>query len=170
MIWIVVGIVVWLVFAIRIFRDNTWRVGDRVLLSIAAALLSFAGTLTLLLFSSLIATDCAEIDYKVVSDTEIIALKDNQNVSGNFYIMGGYVNEDFYYYYATETEFGYKTEKVEADNAYIKYTDGETHIERYVGEFASNTAKLFGFAPCKDRYIIYCPHGTVANEFAVDLE
>jgi hypothetical protein len=106
----------------------------------------------------------------MVSDTKIIALKDNQNVSGSFYIMGGYVDEDLYYYYATETEFGYKTEKVKADNAYIKYTDGETHIEKYVGEFANDSANFWGFPMCDNRYIIYCPDGTVTNEFIVDLE
>lgn len=84
--------------------------------------------------------------------------------------MGGYVDEDLYYYYATETEFGYKTEKVKANNAYIKYADGETHIERYVGEFANEKNNLWGFPICDDRYIIYCPDGTVTNEFIVDLE
>lgn len=42
----------------------------------------------------------------VVSDTKIVALKDNQNISGNYYLLSGYVDEDLYYYYATETEFG----------------------------------------------------------------
>ena len=81
-----------------------------------------------------------------------------------------YVNDDLYYYYATETEFGYKTEKVSADNAYIKYTDGETHIEKYAGEFVNDIPYLFGYPICEDRYIIYCPDGTVTNEFNVDLE
>jgi hypothetical protein len=123
-----------------------------------------------LVISSEIVTSCAEINYNIVSDTKIIALKDNQNVSGNFYITGGYVNENLYYYYATETELGYKIGKIKADNAYIKYTDGETHIERHRGEFANDNAYLWGYPACNDRYIIYCPDGTVTNEFNVDLE
>lgn len=170
MIWLVIGMIACLAWIIYIFCDswNDWV--EKILESIIAVLVSFLITFIMLIVSSTIVTGCAEINYNVVSDTKIIALKDNQNISGNFYIMGGYVNENLYYYYATETEFVYKTEKVKADNAYIKYTDGETHIERYVGEFANDGANLWGFPMCNDRYIIYCPDGTVTNEFIVDLE
>ena len=170
MIWLILGTLICVGVIVCICCDtwNDWVV--KILLSILTVLVSFLTTLIMLVVSSVIVTGCAEINYNVVSDTKIIALKDNQNISGNFYIMGGYVNENLYYYYATETEFGYKTEKARADNAYIKYTDGETHIERYVGEFANNSANLWGFPMCNDRYIIYCPDGTVTNEFIVDLE
>lgn len=170
MIWLILGALVCVGVIVYICRDswNDWV--EKILLSILTVLVSFLITFIMLIVSSEIVTGCAEINYNVVSDTKIIALKDNQNISGNFYIMGGYVNENLYYYYATETEFGYKTEKVRADNAHIKYTDGETHIERYVGEFANDSANLWGFPMCNDRYIIYCPDGTVTNEFIVDLE
>lgn len=131
---------------------------------------SFLVSLIVCAAASGIATDFAEVDYKVISDTKIIALKDNQNVSGGFYILGGYVDEDLYYYYAEETEFGYKTEKIDASDAYIKYTDDEAHIEKLRGEFANDIAYLFGIPMCDHRYIIYCPEGTVINEFNVDLE
>lgn len=84
--------------------------------------------------------------------------------------MGGYVNEDLYYYYAIETEFGYKTEKLKAENVYIKYTDGEPHIERCEGDFVNEKLYFWGFPTCDERYVIYCPEGTVTNEFDVDLE
>lgn len=171
MIWIVVGIIICFALIIRILRDNGYTVNARILLSIAIALCSFGCTVSVWLFSSLVVTSFAEIDYNdVVSDTKIVALKDNQGVGGNFYIMGGYVDGGLYYYYTTETELGYKTEKVKAENSYIKYTDGETHIERYIGEFANDKVKLLGSPVCEDRYVIYCPHGTITNEFAVDLE
>ena len=170
MIWLILGTLICVSVIVCICCDtwNDWV--EKILLSILTVLVSFLITLIMLIVSSAIVTGCAEINYNVVSDTKIIALKDNQNISGNFYIMGGYVNENLYYYYATETEFGYKTEKVRADNTYIKYTDGETHIERYVGEFANDSANIWGFPMCNDRYIIYCPDGTVTNEFIVDLE
>ena len=170
MIWFIAGIIVFFALVIRIFRDSRNDCLEGGCLSIAAGLVCSSVTALVLLFSSAFITDCAEVDYKVVSDTKIVALKDNQNTSGNFYIMGGYVDENLYYYYATETEFGYKTEKVEADNAYIKYTDGAPHIERYVGEFVDDKVKLLGSFIGEDRYIIYCPYGTVTNEFVVDLE
>ena len=170
MIWFIIGFIVSVLIIINIFRDdwNDWfeKIFGSILVLFLLLLISFL----VLIISSSIVSCCAEIDYNVSSDTKIIALKDNQNVNGSFYIMGGYVDEDLYYYYATETEFGYKTEKVKADNAYIKYTDDETHIERYVGEFVNDGTYLLGFPMCNDRYIIYCPDGTVTNEFNVDLE
>ena len=84
--------------------------------------------------------------------------------------MGGYVDEDLYYYYAIETEFGYKIEKIKADNVYIQYTDGETHIEKYEGDFVHKSKYIWGFPMCDDRYIIYCPEGTITHEFNIDLE
>lgn len=170
MIWWILGALVCVGVIVCICCDtwNDWV--EKILLSIMTVVISTVITFIVLLVSSAIASCCAEIDYNMVSDTKIIALKDNQNASGSFYIMGGYVDEDLYYYYATETEFGYKTEKVKADNAYIKYTDGETHIEKYAGEFANDASNLWGFPMCDDRYIIYCPDGTVTNEFSIDLE
>lgn len=170
MIWLILGVLVCIGVIIYICCDswNNWV--EKILLSVLTVVVSVAVTLIVLLLSSVITSYCADFDYNMVSDTKIIALKDNQNISGSFYIMGGYVDEDLYYYYATETEFGYKAEKVKANNAYIKYADGETHIERYVGEFVNNSSNLWGFPICDDRYIIYCPDGTVTNEFIVDLE
>lgn len=170
MIWLIAGVVVCAIIIIGIFRDSCNDLLDKFFFSFLALLLSFIISILVLVGVSAIASCCADIDYDIVSDTKIIALKDNQNVSGRFYIMGGYVDEDLYYYYAVETEFGYKTEKIKADNAYIKYTDGETHIERYKGEFANSNMNLWGFPMCEDRYIIYVPNGTVTNEFKVDLE
>ena len=169
MIWIIIGFIVSIVIIIYICCDEYNDFGEKIFLSFATLLVSALFTFIVLLGASAIIS-CDEPNYNMVSDTKIVALKDNQNISGNFYIFGGYVNEDLYYYYATETEFGYKTEKVSSANAYIKYTDGETHIERYEGEFASKKAYVWGFPMYVDKYIIYCPDGTVTNEFNVDLE
>jgi hypothetical protein len=170
MIWIIIGLVVFLVVTIKILCDSWYDWQEKLLYPLAALILSSMMTFLVLLIASGIVSDCAEIDYDMVSDTKIVALKDNQNVSGNFYIMGGYVDEDLYYYYATETQFGYKTEKVKADNTYIKYTDGETHIEKYEPKFVNDYVYLFGLPMNLSRYIVYCPENTIANDFRIDLE
>ncbi len=170
MIWFIIGFVVAIAIIIKIFCNewNDW--GDKIGGSILTLICTFLVSVAVLLAASIFVNCCAEIEYNVASDTKIIALKDNQNVNGSFYIMGGYIDEDLYYYYAVETEFGYKTEKMRAYNVYIKYTDGEAHIERHRGEFTNDIANLFGFPMCDDIYIIYCPEGTITNEFNVDLE
>jgi hypothetical protein len=170
MIWIIIGLVVFIVVTIKVLCDSYYDWDEKILHPLGTLFLSSMITFLVLLISSGIVSCIAEVDYDMESDTKIIALKDNQNVNGRFYIMGGYVNEDLYYYYATETEFGYKTEKVKSENAYIKYTDGETHIEKYEPKFVNEFAYLFGFPMHLSRHIIYCPEGTVTNDFRIDLE
>lgn len=171
MIWLIIGLVVAIaIIIVGCVSEEWYTIGEKIGCSIAVLLTSFVCSMAVLCFASAIVSAVAEIEYNVVSDTKIIALKDNQNVNGNFYIMGGYVDEDLYYYYAVETEFGYKTEKIKAENAYIKYTDGEAHIERCDAEFVNDDMRFWGACTCDDRYIIYCPEGTVANEFEIDLE
>lgn len=172
MIWLIISLIVTIAIIIYHWRENLWYgVGLCILETVGILLTSFFVTVLIVVLSSaIVSSNDNIIEYNKVSDTKIIALKDNQNVSGSFYIMGGYVDEDLYYYYATETEFGYKTEKVKAENTYIKYTDGETHIERYFGEFTKDGLYFWGFPWCYDRYIIYVPDGTVTNEFNIDLE
>lgn len=170
MIWFIIGSLVAVVMIVYAFCDTWNDFADKIFALIAAPIISFIISLLVFLLASTIISYFVEINYKVVSDTKIIALKDNQNINGKFYIIGGYIDEDLYYYYATETELGYKTEKIKADNAYIKYTDGETHVEKYNAEFANDTVNLFASPLCNSRYIIYCPEDTVTNEFSVDLE
>lgn len=170
MIWFIIGFVVAVAIIIYIWCDDWNDLGDKIGGSVLALLASFLISLIICLVASLITSYCAELEYNVASDTKIVALKDNQNISGSFYIMGGYVDEDLYYYYAIETEFGYKTEKIKADNVYIKYTDGEPHIERYDAEFANDGLYLWGVCISDNRYIIHCLEGTITNEFDIDLE
>lgn len=170
MIWVIIGLVVFIVVTIKVLCDSYYDWGEKLSYPIGTLILSSMITFLVLLISSGIVSCIAEVDYDMVSDTKIVALKDNQNVSGNFYIMGGYVDEDLYYYYATETQFGYKTEKVKADNTYIKYTDGETHIEKYEPKFVNDYVYLFGLPMNLSKYIVYCPENTIVNDFRIDLE
>ena len=170
MIWLIIGLVVCIVVIIYIFGDGCWDLLEKFLASLMTLFFAFLLSFSVLYLGSVCISFIADVEYEIASDTQIIALKDNQNVGGSFYIMGGYVNEDLYYYYATETEFGCKVEKIKSENSYIKYTDGNTHIEKYKPKFVNEFAYLFGLPVQPSRHIIYCPKGTVTNEFRVDLE
>lgn len=171
MIWLIIGIIVMIIAIIYTWKEEYWvDVGDCILMSIVILVMGSIITLLILVFSSGAVSSGDVFEFKQVEDIPIIALKDNQNTEGHFYLTGGYVNESLYYYYAIETEFGYKTEKIKADNAYIKYTNEQPHIERYEGDFADAWRYLWGFPVCVDRYIIYCPEGTVDETFLIDLE
>ena len=170
MFWFILGLIVFVAYTVCVWCDDTNYLSEKMWYSIAALMVSALVSLLALLIASGVISNYADVDYKIVSDTKIIALKDNTNAIGSIYIMGGYVDENLYYYYATETEFGYKTEKIVANNAYIRYTDGEARIEKYKAEFVNDNVSFFAFIDCPDRYVIYCPEGTITNEFNVDLE
>ena len=170
MFWLICGFIIWVIFTIS-FCCNCWYdLSEKIFLSITFAMITILIALLGLLMTSSIATGCVEIDYNISSDTKIIALKDNQNVNGNFYIFGGYVNEELYYYYAKETEFGYKTDKIPANDVYIKYTESDPHIEEYTGTFKNDIVSFFAVPLNCYRYVIYCPENTITTEFNVDLE
>jgi hypothetical protein len=170
MIWFIIGCVAAIVIIIHICIDDWNDLFDKILFSILTIVVSLVVSSLVFVMTSAVVSACTDIDYVKETDTKITALKDNQNISGGFYIMGGYIDEELYYYYATETEFGYKTEKIESDNAYIKYTKGQAHIETYSGDFHNSFLYTFAIPLVDNRYIIYCPENTITTEFAVDLE
>lgn len=170
MIWFIIGFIVAVIIIIYGCCTEWYGFWTKIGCSVMSLLLCLLiGAFGCIITSRIIGV-CTDIEYNnMVSDKKIIALKDNQGINGSFYIMGGYVDEDLYYYYAVETELGYKTEKIKADNVYIKYTDSEAHIEEYTGDFANKNLYLWGVPIYDNRYIVYCPEGTITNEFDVDL-
>lgn len=72
-----------------------------------------------------------------ISSTEIIALSDTSSTDGHFFLGCGSVGEDEWYVYYTNTKYGYKKNKVSADDmyrpVYLKYIgEGETpRIDEY---------------------------------------
>lgn len=72
-----------------------------------------------------------------ISSTEIIALNDSSSTNGHFFLGCGSVDEEEWYVYYTEGKYGYKKNKVSADDpyrpVYLKYiSEGETaHVDEY---------------------------------------
>lgn len=55
-----------------------------------------------------------------VSQQDIVALKDNSNIHGSFFLGTGSIDEEMYYYYMADNgNGGYTMEKVEADDCTI---------------------------------------------------
>lgn len=170
MIWLVIAIIAFIVLVVQIVRDSWSGIFGKLAEIIVAYLIMSFGWLLVTLIVSGVVSCFAELDYEYVSDTKIIALKDNLSTSGRFYITSGHVDEDLYYYYAVDTELGYKTEKVKADNTYVKYSNVTPHIEEYHPKFVNNWVYIFAFPVCDYQYVIYCPEGTMTTEFNIDLE
>lgn len=112
------------------------------------------------------------IEYTKTQEINIIALKDNQNIQGSYFLFSGYEKEKLYYYYSAETEYWYKVNKIDASNTYIKYSNEQPKIKIYSPEFTNSIVKFFALTPMfnDSRYIIYVPENTITNEFVINLE
>lgn len=173
MLWLILAGLVWIgitVFFIYKSHNDSWfDWSDAFLGSVLTLIVSVMFAAALLLFSSVFATAAdAHIDYELETDTKMIALKDNSDITGSKFVFSGYVDDDLYYYYATDTELGYKVEKVKASRSYIRYSDN-THIEKYNAVYSNWFVRLITF-PEDDRYIIYCPDKTITQAFGINLE
>ena len=110
----------------------------------------------------------------VESSTPIIALIDDENIHGTRYLWRGIIDEDVYYRYIIEDEFGYEQKKIKADeNTRIKYIGASTvpYIEVYGYEYSSRFAR-FLYGDCGDKfYIFYVPEGSiiVSGHYEIDM-
>lgn len=108
-----------------------------------------------------------------VEDTEIVALKDNTNAEGSFFLGTGSVSGVDYYYYMEDGIKGLSVSKVPVESSHIKEVeDGEHKLETYKLEMKSAFAEWFYDAITEDRheYIFHVPEGSIEREFKVGME
>ena len=120
-----------------------------------------------------VAGDCiqeSDQEVKLVNTTNIIALKDSAGNSGSFFLGSGYIDDDLYYYYAAETERGYKVDKIKASNCYTRYSDDTPRIEEYKAVGFKNWYDYIYAMPSVSYKVVYIPEGSITNVFEVDLE
>ena len=104
---------------------------------------------------------------------ELVALKDNKAVNGNFFLGTGTIDEDQYYFYLTKTEKGIQQRKLEnTSDVYLNYTEnGDTpRIMVQKCRCADPVINFLALDPTFTEYYIYVPEGSITNEFSVDLE
>ena len=113
-------------------------------------------------------------EYIVLSESKIIALKDNSNISGSFsgsiFISSGYIEQQMYYFYMYETDKGKLMGKISADKTYIVETNEKSpsiisRQEKYKDERAN-----FWLEPSVVEYYIYVPKGTVDTTYKINLQ
>lgn len=101
--------------------------------------------------------------------TPIVSLEDNMSRGGAFFLGTGSVKDSIYYYYMTETEYGYELRNVAASKAYIKYdTEPRIVIKNGCG-FKHWYNNIWAF-PTHTHYTIYIPEGTILNNYNIDLK
>lgn len=107
--------------------------------------------------------------------TYISSLSVNSNISGSFCLGSGNIGETNYYYYVSNSEFGYKISKIETDNVYIKEDcKSKPFIEysRYKCVHQNWFISLFFNKQFNDKdgeIIIHVPQNTVVKNYNVDI-
>lgn len=103
---------------------------------------------------------------KPYSTEKIVALDDNNLVSGAFYLRSGHFKEGLYYQYMVKlNNGGYVANKVSSDDTTIFYDDENPRVEWYKKE---RTWWLFKEEDTFNK--IYIPKGSITEDYSVDLE
>lgn len=105
------------------------------------------------------------------SSTEhIIALNDSTGVNGRSGFLGsGYVEDELYYYYMTDTKEGFQAKKIKAEDTYVRYSD-EQIVETYTATNFKNKLLWLIALPIKSFHIVYIPEGSIIENYRIDLE
>lgn len=156
---------------------DDWDVGGWILMNLLVSILIAIAVLVCNITSAAAIWNFApdSHEYYVKNDFEIVAMQDNLNTNGRFYLTHGMIETDLYYFYMRETSRGLKQGKMPANNTYITYTEDTPHVEYYETRFKEDV-KWVDLFTLNDRcyvesyYRAYVPTGTVQEDFYVDLK
>ena len=173
MICIICAITAAVIFLVISIKDWGFEWGN-FLFSILVGLGGFLAGLLIILFASAIFSSTPIEDCKIVETdrVELVALKDNFQIEGSAFLFSSVVNEKLEYTYIYETDMGLTTNSIRADQAYIKYIDGDAtpYIQTWEVRPHSNFVNWM-FCLGYYRYTIYLPQGSVIeNVYEIDLE
>lgn len=159
---VVVPIIIFIIGIIyAIYERNLDYAGIGFLIGLVALVLVFILITTV--------SETLPNDVKIYEEEEvpIVALEDNFNLNGHFFLASGIIAEDAYYYYMTKTEEGYKIQKIIASTP-IEISDNPRIVKYTPVGFTEWYYYIFS-APTGTYYKIYIPEGTIKFAFNIDL-
>lgn len=167
MIWLIIGILAGIIIAvIEIIKE-----GYEFTRHISIIIFCLALSTIPLTVCSVICSLCCESEYIKTNEIEISALNDKSNISGNFFIGTGYIEEEINYYYVENTEKGKIIKNIEADNVYIVEDNEEKpRIEKYNAQYKNKICNLIAKNYNNSYKKIYIPENSITNEYNINLE
>ena len=159
MVFVAIGLIIGIVIYVR--EEGIDYVSDVFFCLLIGILGALVGVLIMVLTTCLV--PASEYHFEQVNNTSIIAMKDNQGLTGDRFIFSGHVENELHYYYAAEEAQGISVKKIPASKTYIRYDNANPHIEEYnttsfnhwyTWLYAANVGN-------KTYYIVYAPEGTV---------
>lgn len=100
---------------------------------------------------------------------EIVSIKDNIEIEGNFILGTGGISEKQYYYFYKKLGEGYKIDKLECSDCIIF----EEKIQGgYISKIENIPTKYKAIIAFREppEYHIYIPEGSIIKQFNLDLE
>jgi hypothetical protein len=171
MLFIIVPIIVFIIAFIYMWVIDGWELG------FVSGLLFGTLSVFIVLIASLGFTSESNMEIGQVDKYEIHALVDNASykghVSGNVFLISGYVGEELEYRYMYKVDGkGYAFNSIDADDCYLNITSGTPILEVRNWKFKSGfLQRAFGDPDATPEYIFYLPENAeIINEFKVDFE
>lgn len=174
MVIIIAVFVITLIFMMNTFdllpieRISFSDIGEYFICALVALTMSLLALMFIIAASSCINDD--NLLFEKQYDKEIVALKDNGNAGGRFFLGSGYIDNDMMFYYVTNEHGAYKINKIKAGEATIIYSEDSPRIEKYSAEKFVHWWYYIFAIPVSYYTQIYVPEGTIQYGFNIDLE
>lgn len=174
MIYLIIGTTIGAIIGFLQFCDKNETLIERLALLISKTILGLGCGIAVLITIGLIIGCFLPTKYVTTKTTNILALKDNTETSGSFFLGCGTVEGETVYKYVVETKDGKQVKEIKDDNSatiYIREYEGKQKIEYKELEFVNKNNYWFAcLFDKKSKIIFYIPKGSVTNEFNINLE
>lgn len=168
MIWFIL-VVIFSIWFIKFLHDDGYGFVGGFFFCLFMTFLVFLLSVAMIGFCSSVAVIFPQTCEKT-STEYIIDLNDSTGVNGRAGFLGsGYVEDELYYYYMTDTKEGFQAKKIKADDTYVRYSN-EPIVETYTAtNFKNKFLWLIAF-PINSFHIVYIPEGSIIENYRIDLK
>lgn len=168
MIWFIL-VVIFSIWFIKFLHDDGCGFVGGFFFWLSMTFLVFLLSVAMIGFCSSVAVIFPQTCEKTNTE-HIIALNDSTGVNGRAGFLGsGYVEDELYYYYMTDTKEGFQAKKIKAEDTYVRYSD-EAIVETYTATNFKNKLLWLIALPIKSFHIVYIPEGSIIENYQIDLE
>jgi hypothetical protein len=117
---------------------------------------------------------CFSLDYETIKyNKNIVSLKDNTSIKGNFFLGTGHIEGSMkYVFYVENNDNTYSMNMLDFDKAKIKYSTSNPKLKITKTIPVKNQWNNWAIDLCsvKTKYLIEVPIGTIKNDFQLDSE
>lgn len=168
MIWFIL-VVIFSIWFIKFLHDDGCGFVGGFFFWLSMTFLVFLLSVAMIGFCSSVAVIFPQTCEKT-STEHIIALNDSTGVNGRAGFLGsGYVEDELYYYYMTDTKEGFQAKKIKAEGTYVRYSD-EPIVETYAATNFKNKFLWLIALPINSFHIVYIPEGSIIENYRINLE